>query len=273
MLNRHPQRTRSAAAQPDYQAGRTGEDFLDSMETAAAGVARSGRRRVSLRRRLILGLLAITGLFLLYRVVWLTAWAWPYSLICDYLREHLPLAGPWAIQSMALALCALLFAQAGAIASFVLFGRHKREMLILVVAGALVHAGLGWYGYERVAVDEEGRVKVRVVERPDGSLKVIDRNFDPETGRRARWATPGDLVMLDLQHRGVSVERVAPSGPFRSPQGTIIVYWAQRGDRIALFTGPRHRDVSGEMQLATEEILRMFIEQNQPKGKPRRSNR
>jgi hypothetical protein len=163
-----------------------------------------------------------------------------------------------------------LFAQASAIASFVLFGRHKREMLILVLAGALLHAALGWYGYERVAVDEKGRVRVRVVERPDGSLKVIERDFDPETGRPARWATPGDLVMLDLQHRGLRVERVSASGPFRSPQGTIIVYWTQRDGRVELYTGPRHRDVPGEMPLATEEILRLYLEQNQPRARPRR---
>lgn len=193
------------------------EEIIDSPSTARTGsLAQSRVRRRSLGRRLAVGLILIVGLFLLYRVIWLTAWYWPYRLICDYLRERLPLAGPWAIETMALLTSLLIFAQAGALISFILFGRHKRLMLYLVLAGVLLHGSLGWYGYGRRIVDEKGQVRARVVERPDGTLKVIDSDFDAETGRRARWATESDMAMLDLQRRGIAVRQVSSAGPFRS---------------------------------------------------------
>ena len=88
-------------------------------------------------------------------------------------------------------------------------GKNKRAMLCLSLASAFAHGGLGWY--------HQGRV----VERPDGRLKVTEREYDPETGRRARSASENDLVMLDLQRRGVSVTRVSATGPFRSPTTSL----------------------------------------------------
>jgi hypothetical protein len=215
----------------------------------------------SFRRRVAIGLILLVGLFLLYRFIWLAGWYWPYQLIKDYLRERLPVIDPWAIETIALLACALLVLQAGAILSFIFFGRQTRLMAILIVAGALVHGAIGWYSYSRVAVDEEGHVRMRVIERMDGTLKVIDRNFDPQTGKRARWATANDLVMLELQRRGEQVRQVSPAGPFRSVQGTINVYYTRRGDKIILYTGPRHPDVSGDMPVATEETLQEFLTQ------------
>jgi hypothetical protein len=198
----------------------------DSVKKASSKADTAGSWPGSFKRRVLVGLAMVTVLFLLYRFVWLTSWYWPYRLIGDYLRARMPLAEPWAIETLALLLATLVAAQGAAILSYILFGKHKREMLALSLAGVLVHGGLGWYSYGRVAVDEQGRVRIRVVERPDGKLKVIDRDFDPETGRRARWATDQDLVMLDLERRGLSVRRVSANGPFRSPQGTIIVYYS-----------------------------------------------
>jgi hypothetical protein len=216
-------------------------------------------------RRALLGLALLLGLFVLYRVLWLSGWYWPYRLITDYLRDRLPLAEPWVIQTGALLGCALLLAQAGTIVSFVVLGRHRRTMLYLVAAGALIHAALGWYSYGRIAVDETGLVRARVVERPDGSLKVIDRDYDPETGRRARFASDADLVMLDLQRRGIRVHEIGANGPFRSIQGTINVFYARRGNRIVLYSGPRHPDVPREMPLATEEVIGAFLQQERPR--------
>lgn len=214
-------------------------------------------------RRVLLGAAVLTGLFLLYRLLWLTSWYWPYVLIRSYVSDHLPMAPPWAAETVAACVGILVLAQAGSILGFVFFGTHKRLMLALALAGLLLHAGLGWYSYGRVAVDSQGRVQIRVVERPGGALKVIDREFDPETGIRSRWATKNDLIMLDLQRRGVGVVRVGASGPFRSPQGSIIVYYARAGGRLRLYSGPRHHEVSGDMKLATEQVLRAFINQEQ----------
>jgi hypothetical protein len=201
------------------------------------------------------------SLFLLFRFIWLTGWYWPYRLIHGYLEERLPMAEPWALQTMALLVAVLVAAEMGAIVSFILVGRHGRVVVGLAIAGVLVHGGLSAYSHGRVVVDDQGQVRVRVVEQPDGTLKVIDRKFDPETGRASRWATEADLVMLDLQRRGKRVERVGPEGPFRSAQGTIIVYSTRRDGQIVLYTGPRHRDVSGDMARATDEIIGEFLRQ------------
>jgi hypothetical protein len=228
--------------------------------------AEAARRWLSsIKRRAIAGLLLLAGLFLLYRFIWLTAWYWPYRLISDYLRSRLPIAEPWMIESAALLACALLVAQAGAILSFIFLGRQKRVMIALIIIGAVLHGALGWYAHSRVVIDERGRVRVRIVERPDGTLKVVDSDFDPQTGKRARTATESDLVMLDLQRRGIPVREVGPTGPFRSAQGTINVYYTQRGGRVVLYTGPRHPDVSGDMPIATDEILREFLAQQRRK--------
>jgi hypothetical protein len=239
---------------PESATDTEGRDVKEQAERMAA-------RRRPIHQRVLLGLGLLAALYLLYRFIWLAGWYWPYRLICDYLKNRLPMTAPWVIESAALVVCVLAVAQAGSIVSFIIFGRHKRLMLGLVAAGIVVHAGLGWYSHDRVAVDERGRVRVRVVERPDGSLKVIDRDFDPETGRPAHWATDADLAMLDLQRRNQTVTRVGLKGPFRSLQGTIIVYYTRRDGRIVLYTGPRHRDVSGEMQLATDEVLADFVKQ------------
>ena len=211
--------------------------------------------------RLMIGLALLAGLFVLYRVVWFYSWSWPYQLICEYMRARLPLASPWLIESFAVMICVLLLAQLGSIARFILLGRNRREMAILVGVGALFHAGLGWYSSDRALVDEMGRICVQVVERPDGTLKVINRNYDPETGRQARVATENDLVMLEFQRTGRKVKRVGKQGPFRSHQGSIIVFYEKRDGCIYLYDGPRHSDVEGDMQLATEEILRQFMRQ------------
>ena len=213
------------------------------------------------RRRALLGLAIGLALFLLYRFVWLTGWYAPYRLLLSYLHEQMPLADAWLIETLALVLTALLLAQGAALLSFVLFGKHKRAMLCLSLASALAHGGLGWYHQGRVVVDDKGRVQVRVVERPDGRLKVTEREYDPETGRRARWASENDLVMLDLQRRGVSVTRVGATGPFRSPQGTINVYFTRQNGHLIFYNGPRHTDVSGDMPRATEAVLREFTQQ------------
>jgi hypothetical protein len=215
----------------------------------------------SLRNRALCGVLILVGLFLMYRAIWLTGWYWPYRMLQEYLRHQLPTAAPWAIETIALLLATLIAAQAAAILSFVLFGKHKREMLYLSLAAVLVHGMMGWYSYGRVVVDEQGRVNIRIVESPDGTLKVIDRIVDPETGQPARLATEADLVMLDLQRRNLKVRRVGHRGPFRTAQGTINVYWTRQGGRLVLYTGPRHPDVSGDMLRATDEILQEFLQQ------------
>jgi hypothetical protein len=221
-------------------------------------VPRTWSRWRTLRNRALGGVLILLGLFLLYRAVWLTGWYWPYRMLRGYLTEQLPMAAPWALETFALLLATLIAAQAAAIFSFVFFGKHKREMLYLSLAAALIHGMLGWYSYGRVVVDEQGRVNLRVVERPDGTLKVLSRPVDPETGRRTRLATEADLVMLDLQRRGLSVQKVGPQGPFRTAQGTIHVFWTRQAGRIVLYTGPRHPDVSGDMPRATDAILHEF---------------
>ncbi len=155
----------------------------------------------------------------------------------------------------------LIFAQGAALLSFVLWGKYRRETLLLTLAGVWLNAGLGWYSHGRAVVDGRGQVIVRVVESPTGALKVVDREFDVETGRQARIATKADLVMLDLQRRGVKVRRVGKGGPFRSAQGTINVYYARLDRRLALYTGPRHPEISGDMPLATDEIIQDFLRQ------------
>jgi hypothetical protein len=215
----------------------------------------------SLRNRAICGVLILVGLFLVYRAVWLTGWYWPYRMLQEYLRHQLPTAAPWAIETIAMLLATLMAAQAAAILSFVLWGKHKREMLYLSVAAVLVHGMMGWYSYGRVVVDDQGRVNIRVVEGSDGTLKVIDRTVDPETGQPARLATEADLVMLNLQRRKLNVRKVGRQGPFRTAQGTINVYWTRQDGRIVLYTGPRHPDVSGDMPRATDETLREFLQQ------------
>ncbi len=213
-------------------------------------------------RRAILGVAVLVGLFLLYRLVWLTGWVLPYHLIASYLQERLPMLASWQIETIALLITSLVLAQAGAILSFVFLGKHKRLMLYFSLALALLHGAMGWYGHGRLAVDERGRVRVRVVEGTDGRLKVIERDYDPETGRPARQATENDLVMLDLQRRGISVSRVGAAGPFRSAQGTIIVYYARLSDgSILLYSGPRSPEVQGDMRLATTEIINEFLAQ------------
>jgi len=236
-------------------------------EQTAAAVKRS--RLSPFWRRVILGVALLTGLFLLYRLIWLTAWVLPYGLICGYLRERLPMLAPWQIETIALLITSLVLAQAGAILSFVFFGKHKRLMLYFSLSLALLHGAIGWYSYGRLAVDEKGRVRVRVVEGTDGRLKIIERDYDPETGRPTRRATENDLVMLDMQRRGIAVKRVGATGPFRSAQGTIIVYYLRRSDgRIVLYTGPRSPEVNGDMQLATAEIISQFLtQQNAGRGR------
>ncbi len=215
----------------------------------------------SLCNRAIVGAVVMAGLFLLYRAVWLTGWYWPYALLRDYLADRLPSAAPWVVQSLASLMTLVIFSQAAALVSYVLFGKHQRTVLALSLAGVMVNATLGWYSHGRVVVDDKGRVTVRIVERPDGRLKVIEHDFDPETGRPARWATEADLVMLDLQRRGLKVQHVGREGPFRSPQGTINVYYTRRDGRIALYTGPRHGQVTGDMPMATEEVVKEFLRQ------------
>lgn len=214
-------------------------------------------RRIGNRALMGVGIMVV--LFLAYRAVWLTGWYWPYRLLHGYLAENLPMAAPWLVDTLALLFATLIAMQGAAVVSFILWGKHRREMLALSLAGILLHGALGWYGYGRKAVDDSGKVVIRVVEMPTGYLKVVSRNFDPETGRPARLATETDLVMLDLQRRGVKVKRVGNGGPFRTAQGTICVYYTRRKGKIVLYTGPRHRDVTGDMPLANEEILREFL--------------
>ena len=102
---------------------------------------------------------------------------------------------------------------------------------------------------------------MRVVESPTGQLKIVHHDYDPETGQRARRATEADLVMLDLQRRGIAVQRVGKSGTFRSTQGTINVYYTRRGGQLVLYTGPRHPEVTGDMPRATEGVLHEFLNQ------------
>ncbi|HKQ08186.1 MAG TPA: hypothetical protein VJ464_23880 [Blastocatellia bacterium] len=233
---------------------------------AATSVQRSRLSRFW--RRVILGVALLVGLFLIYRLLWLTAWVLPYGLISSYLAARLPMLASWQIETMALLLTALVLVQVGTILSFVFFGKHKRLMLYFALALALMHGAIGWYGYGRLAVDESGHVRVRVVEGTDGQLKVIEHDYDPETGRAARWATENDLVMLDLERRGIRVKRVGAAGPFRSPQGTIIVYYTRRSDgRIVLYTGPRSSEVNGDMGLANNEIIREFLAQQNAAGR------
>ncbi len=66
--------------------------------------------------------------------------------------------------------------------------------------------------------------------------------------------------MLDLQRRGMKVRRLGKSGPFRTAQGTINVYYTRRNGHLALYNGPRHPEVSGEVELATDEIIRESFE-------------
>lgn len=231
-----------------------------SVQQAATVVKRS--RLSPFWRRVILGAALLTGLFLLYRLVWLTAWVLPYGLISSYLQKRLPMMASWQIETIALLITSLALALAGAILSFVFLGKHKRPMLYFSLSLALLHGAIGWYSYGRLAVDEKGRVRVRVVEGTDGRLKVIEHDYDPETGRSARQATETDLVILDMQRRGITVKRVAATGPFRSAQGTIIVYYTRRSDgRLVLYTGPRSPEVSGDMGLATDEIISEFLAQ------------
>lgn len=246
-------------SQTNTYSSATGADTLHDEQKEAA----TKPSRLSLfRRRLILGIALLAGLFLLYRLVWLTGWVLPYGLISGYLQARLPMLASWQIETMALLLTALVLVQAGTILSFIFFGKNKRLMLYFSMALALLHGAIGWYSYGRLAVDESGHVRVRVVEGSDGKLKVIEHDYDPETGRPARWASENDLVMLDLERRGASVQRVNASGPFRSRQGTIIVYYTRRRDgRIVLYTGPRSPEVNGEMGLATNEIISAFLEQ------------
>lgn len=262
---RHETANGSSAAPPSSESGTV------SPKPAAAGepVKLEQTWKQWLRtagRRAILGAALLAGLFLIYRLLWLTSWYWPYFLIRAYVRDHLPMAPPWAAETLAACVGILVLAQAGSILGFIFFGTHKRLMLALALAGLLLHAGLGWYSYGRVAVDDQGRVQIRVVERPGGILKAIDRDFDPETGRRSRWATEDDLIMLDLQRRGVKVVRVGVNRRFRSPQGSIIVYYTRVEGRLRLYSGPRHPDVSGDMPLATDQILREFVSQERSPG-------
>jgi hypothetical protein len=236
--------------------------FESEAATHSSGLTENGRTWLGVFwKRMLIGLALLGGLFLLYRFIWLTGWYWPYRMIRHYLEDRLPMADPWAVETLALLVAVLIAAQMGAIMSFVLLGRHQRLMIGLALAGVVLHGGLSWYSYGRVVVDEQGGVRVRVVEKPNGELKVIDRAFDPETGQRARVATEADLVMLDLQRRGLSVQRVGMKGPFRSAQGTINVYYTRRDGQIILYTGPRHPEVSGDMPRATDEMLRDFIRQ------------
>ena len=234
---------------------------INDYSTRLAHAARAWTNLRTFRNRAILGVLVLLGLFILYRAVWLTSWYWPYRLLHGYLAEQLPLAAPWAIDTLALLLASLIAAQGAALLSFILWGKHRREMLALSLAGAVLHGCLGWHSHGRVAVDERGRVILRVVESPSGELKIVSHDFDPETGQRARAATEADLVMLDLQRRGIPVRRVGKSGPFRSTQGTINVYYKRRDARIVLYTGPRHPEVTGDLQRANDEILREFLRQ------------
>jgi hypothetical protein len=67
--------------------------------------------------------------------------------------------------------------------------------------------------------------------------------------------------MLEMQRNTRRVERVGLEGAFRSPQGTIIVYYTRRDGQIVLYTGPRHQDVSGDMPRATDEVIQEFLKQ------------
>lgn len=238
------------------------ERIGDARDVTAAQTVKDHRRgALNFKQRVALGLAILVGVFLLYRSIWLTSFYGPYSLILSYLKERLPMADTWSLELLAGLGALFVCAHAGAIMSYVLFGKHKRLMLGLTLSCVVLNALIGWYSYGRVAVDEQGRVRVRVVERPDGSLKVIDRDFDAETGQRAHAATENDLVMLDLQRRGVKVRRVGMEGAFRSAQGTINVYYTRRDGRIILYNGPRHTDVSGDMPKATDEIIEAFKHQ------------
>jgi len=247
----------------DWRSARWNETNIPNLESRSKPTvaARALGWLRTLRNRAILGVLLLVGMFLFYRAVWLTSWYWPYRLLRGYFSEQLPMAAPWAVDTLALLVALLIFAQGAALLSFVLWGRGRRETLILTLAGILVHGGLSWYSHGRVAVDERGKVVIRVVESPDGKLKVIAREFDPVTGRRSRIATEADLVMLDLQRRGVKVRRLGKGGPFRTAQGTINVYYTRQDGKLALYTGPRHPEVSGEMPLATDEVIRNFLRQ------------
>ncbi len=236
------------------------QDEWKQMRAGKIGSAWGGLRWLrTIRNRAMVGLAIMIVLFLAYRAVWLTGWYWPYRMLHGYLAEQLPMAAPWLVETLALLFATLIVIQGAALLSFILWGKHRREMLVLSLTGIMLHGGLSWYGYGRKAVDDSGRVVIRVVETPTGHLKVVSRNFDPETGRPARLATDVDLVMLDLQRRGVPVKRVGRSGPFRSAQGTICVYYTRQKGRVVLYNGPRHRDVTGDMQPATEEVLREFL--------------
>ncbi len=182
---------------------------IHDYSTKLAHTARAWTNLRSFRNRAILGVLVLLVLFLLYRAVWLTSWYWPYQLLHSYLAEQLPMAAPWAIETLALLLASLITAQGATLLSFILWGKHRREMLALSLAGAVLHGCLGWYSYGRIAVDERGHVILRVVESPSGELKIASRDYDPETAQRTRVATSADLVMLDLQRRGVPM-RLAP---------------------------------------------------------------
>ena len=138
---------------------------------APSAEAVSSRWRL-LRNRAICGVLILLGLFFVYRAVWLTGWYWPYRMLRNYLTEQLPMAAPWALEMFALLLATLIATQAAAIFSFVLFGKHKREMLYLSLAAALIHGMLGWYSYGRVVVDEVGRAVDRVDDPADAALAV-----------------------------------------------------------------------------------------------------
>jgi hypothetical protein len=249
-----------------YSSAASANDFR--RESAVTSVKQS--RRLSFRQRVIVGVALLAGLFLLYRLVWLTGWILPYRLISGYLEEQLPMLSSWQIETIALLLTVLVLAQVGTILSFVFLGKNKRTMIYFVLALALLHGAIGWYGYGRLAVDDSDHIRVRVAEGSDGKLKVIERDYDPETGRPARWATENDLVMLNLERRSISVARVGATGPLRSPQGTIIVYYTRRSDGIiVLYTGPRSPEVSGDMMLATSEIIREFLaQQSAAKRKP-----
>jgi hypothetical protein len=242
-------------------AATTSDRNSQSVETTPAWVTKGRAWLRSFGRRLVVGLICLSGLFLLVRFIWLTGWYWPYRLIHGYLSEQLPMAEPWAIQTLALLVAVLIAAEIGAILSFILVGRHGRVVIGLVMVAVLAHGGLSWYRHDHVMVDDQGHVRVRVVESPDGTLKLIDRAFDPETGRAARWATEADLVMLEVQRNNRRVERVGPEGPFRSAQGTIIVYYTRRDGPIVLYSGPRHQDVSGDMPQATDQIINEFLRQ------------
>ena len=51
-------------------------------------------------------------------------------------------------------------------------------------------------------------------------------------------------------------------------QGTIIVYYMRRSDgRIVLYNGPRSSEVSGDMGLASNKIIREFLAQQNAAGR------